>query len=165
MPIGPRKEAMSPQLPPAARAIAAAITEAERCASAAEPASFAEAAGTLALLDQSQVRIVLGDLVRMLLEERHPDGLSTDDIRDLLERCSRSAAPWFPAVDPNVLVVVLTGALGMQDPEAAGAPPLAVAQHATLLIADLRAVAGRPLQGYLDSALAEIARAETIEMP
>jgi hypothetical protein len=40
-----------------------------------------------------------------------------------------------------------------------------VAAHGPLLVADLLAAAGRPLAGYLDAALAEIARAETIEMP
>jgi hypothetical protein len=39
------------------------------------------------------------------------------------------------------------------------------AWHAPLLIADLLAASGRRLDGYLDAAFAEIARAETMEMP
>lgn len=37
--------------------------------------------------------------------------------------------------------------------------------HAPLLIASLLGVAGRPLSRYLDTAFAEIARSETMEMP
>jgi hypothetical protein len=151
--------------PTAAAAIAVAVTGTVRAATAADPAAFTETTEQLAALDQSQVRIVLGDVVRMLLEEQHADGLSSDDIRDVLTRCLTSAAPWFPSVDADALVLVLTGALGMQDPEAQDIRPLPVVQHASVLIAELTAVSGRPLQLYLDAALAEIERAETIEMP
>jgi hypothetical protein len=42
---------------------------------------------------------------------------------------------------------------------------LDVARHAPLLVADLLTTSGSSLTGYLDAALAEIARAETVEMP
>jgi hypothetical protein len=100
----------------------------------------------------------------------------------VLEDCVRSAAGWFPAVDAEVLVILLAGALGIhqpdaippgdlrpEDPEPAPEPrrlsALEVASHAPLLIADLLAGSGRPLSRYLDAAFAEIYRAETIEMP
>jgi hypothetical protein len=93
-----------------------------------------------------------------------------------------------PAGRSRVLVLVLTGALGLgegtAEPAASGEPdsgdsgedgpagpaatatgPAVLSEGAALLIADLLAAAGAPLAGYLDAALAELERAETIEMP
>jgi hypothetical protein len=69
------------------------------------------------------------------------------------------------------------GSGGHPDRPPAGAPPsdeivpsqvptaAAYAWHAPLLIADLLATGRRRLDGYLDAAFTEIARAETMEMP
>ena len=65
-------------------------------------------------------------------------------------------------------MLVLTGALGLSDPDRYCLPPrrpAALSSGAALLIADLLSVAGGPLAGYLDAALAELERAETIELP
>ncbi len=99
----------------------------------------------LAGLDPQQVGLVIGRVVRVLLEEGHPDGLTGDDIRGVLERCVRTAARWWPAVDANVIVVLLTGALGVHqfDDDAAPLSAAAMARHGALLTADLLAAAGR----------------------
>ena len=100
-------------LPPPARAIATAVGDAVAAAQAADAAAFDDAAGRLALADPEHVRVLLGDAVRLLLEELHPDGLDGDDLREVTSRGARAAAPWFPGVRPGVLVVVLAGALGV----------------------------------------------------
>jgi hypothetical protein len=131
-----------------------------------DAAAFEEGAQHLGSLDAERVRVLLGDVVRRLLEAQHLDGLTGDDIASVLERCVGSAAPWFPAVDPGVLVVVLTGALGVLDVEDDPQPvtPLDVARHGCLLVAELLGPAG-DLAPLLEAALAEVARAETQEMP
>jgi hypothetical protein len=154
-------------LPAPARAIAEAATETVTAARARDPGAFEEAAEGLAALDPEQAGIVLGAVVRSLLEELHPDGLTGDDVGTVLGRCTRSAMEWCPGVDADVLLALLAGALGIhpsdEEPRPPGGP--AVARHAPLLIADLTTVSGRPVAGYLHAAFAEIARAETVELP
>lgn len=149
------------QLPAAARAVAVATSHAVAAAQQRDADAFAGAVDELAALDAGQVSVVLGGTVRLLLEDLHPDGLDGDDVRGVLERCVASAAPWQPAVDPHVVLVVLAGALGVQDPdEQSPSPgPASLARHATLLIAGLLAERRRPLTGYLTGALSEIERA------
>src|ERR1044072_6571181 len=153
-------------LPPAARAIAAATTDAGAAAQAGDKAAFDDACGRLLLADPEHTRVILGDAVRLLLEEVLPDGVDGDDLREVIGRCARSAAPWFPGVDPGVMVVVLSGALGIHpdtrpdpstgeerppelDDQSNAVPPrtstAAVTQHAVVLLADLLSVRGRPL--------------------
>jgi len=144
-----------------------AITEAAEAASSQDAGRFALAADRLAVQDPHRLGLVQGWVLRSLLEELHPDGLSSADAQDVLRRCLMSAAQWHAEADPGVLVQVLTGALGLSDPDAETAPagPAAISAGATLLIADLLSVAGGSLTGYLDAALAELERAETIELP
>lgn len=146
-------------VPPQARALTAAVTDSVAAAHARDTEAFAHASARLATFDPEQVRGLLGSVVRSLLEESHPDGLDADDVQGALERCLRSALTWLPDVDADALVVVVTGALGVHDPETAervGAP---------LLVASLLDGAPRPLAAHLADAVAEIARAETVEMP
>ncbi|MFD4265385.1 hypothetical protein [Rhodococcus sp. NPDC058481] len=153
--------------PSAAREIADATDAAVAAARAAEPESYAEAAARLAALDQEQVTVVHASIVRELLEELHPDGLTGDDVQAVLARCARSAAVWVPDLDVSMLVVVLTGALGLTDPDE-DPRPLARAdlpRYAALIIADLLATADAAGSGYIRRAIGEIARAETVEMP
>ena len=154
-------------LPAAALAIVSAAGDAVTAAAARDRDAFDEATAALATLDGERVRLVLGHVVRALLEDLHPDGLSADDLRDVLPRCFRVAAAWYPQVDATLLVVVLSNALGIGDPddEPRQAKPADVVAHAALLAADLVAAAGRPIASYLDLAIAELARAETIELP
>ncbi|MDQ1740273.1 MAG: hypothetical protein QOE53_1925 [Pseudonocardiales bacterium] len=144
-----------------------AITEAVEAVSSQDAGRFALAADRLAVQDPQRLVLVQAWVLRSLLEELHPDGLSSADAQDVLSRCLRSTAQWHAETDPGVLVQVLTGALGLSDPDeaAAAAGPAALSSGAALLIADLVSVAGGSLAGYLDAALAELERAETIELP
>jgi hypothetical protein len=145
-------------LPPAARAIAVAATDAVEAARSREAEPYADAADRLAALDAEPTGRVLGAVVRMLLEERHPDGLDGDDVRAALEHAVRAAAAWRD-VDPQVMVVLLVGALGIHETgEDAPLPPRALAEHAPLLIDDL--LQTRSFARYLEAAFTEIQRAE-----
>lgn len=157
---------VSSSLPFTARVLAAALTESVQAARAGDAAAFDEASTRLGTLDAEQVRLVLGSVVRSLLEQQHPDGLDGCDLEAVIERCSRGCAGWFP-VDPGVLVVVLVSALGAADPEALEHPPLPadVLRHAVVVTADLLSTTGRPLAPTLTAAFAELRRAETLEHP
>jgi len=153
--------------PPKARALHDTVTEAVVAAADSDPEAYARGTARLAALDPEQVRVVLGAAVAALLEELYPDGLDGDGLAETLSGCCRAAALWWPATDPNVLVVLLSGALGSHDldEEQPGITPAEMARTAPLLVADLLRRRGRSLSAYLDAALAEIARAETVEMP
>ncbi len=154
------------ELPGPARVIAETTTDAVTAAWKRDLPAFEESADRLSLLDPEQVGIVLGAVVRSLLEDRHQDGLTGDDVQAVLERCARSALEWCPRVDPAVLLVLLAGALGVHPDQDESPPPdgAAVTWHAPLLVADL-AGTDRDLAGHLRAAFAEIARAETLEAP
>jgi hypothetical protein len=156
-----------PHLPKPARVIAEAATDAVAAARSHDLEAFQGAAGRLAALDSEQVGLVLGAVVRASLEDLHPDGLTADDVHALVARCARSASEWFPTVDPDVLVMLVAGALGVHQPDAESFPidGPAVATHAPLLVADLLTVSGHPLKACLDAAFADIARHETAESP
>ena len=155
------------QLPPVPRAIATAAVETVTAARSDDPVAFQQAASRLAALDREQVGLVLGAVVRSLLEDLHPGGLSGDDIQDVLARCVSASAACFPAVDANVLLVLLAGSLGIhpdeEDPRPVSA--LEMSSHAPLLIATLLGPSGRSFTAHLDAAFAEIARSEIVEMP
>lgn len=158
------------------RGIRTAIGAAVAAAGTGDPVAFEAAAARLAGQDQQRLRVVQGAIVRELLEDLHPDGLAGEDAQQVVQRCVTAAAGWYPAVDAEVLVTALLGALGAHDPDER--PPVeagGLAVHGALLIADLLAVPTGPptptdpiaarLERYLDSALAEIKRAETVELP
>lgn len=156
------------ELPPSARAVATAIQAAVDAAGLREAAAMQSAAAELAGLDTERTGTLLGTVTRMLLEEQHPDGLDGDDIRALLEGCTRWAAQWLPEVDPHVLLVVLAGALGIHPEEHEGVTRpsgQAVSLHAPTLIAYLLSFKRRRLEPYLVTAFAEIARNEIMEAP
>jgi hypothetical protein len=155
------------QLPAPARAIVRAATAAVSAAQAADPQDYRDAVEQLAGQDSEHVGLVLGSVVRMLLEEAHPDGLTADDLQQVLERTARTALPWWPETDPQLLLILITGALGLHftEEEAPRLTPSQVASHVPLMIADLLGVRDRRLDGYLTTALAEIMRAETMEAP
>jgi hypothetical protein len=158
------------QLPPVPRAIANAAVETVTAARSDDPVAFQLASSRLAALDREQVGLVLGAVVRSLLEDLHPGGFSGDDIHDVLGRSVSRSATCFPAVDANVLLVLLAGSLGIHpdddDPRPVSAPEMST--HAPLLIATLLGgpgPSGRSFTAHLEAAFAEIARSETIEMP
>ncbi|MEV0271109.1 hypothetical protein AB0H43_20190 [Hamadaea sp. NPDC050747] len=155
-------------LPPAARSMAAAASAAVAAARAADADELRTAAADLAAFDPSAVGPLLGDVLRMLLEETHPDGLDADDLRAVLETTTKAALAWLPEADPEVLLVILAGALGVHPEEADGiARPgaRAVALHAPVMIADLLAGTRRGLDFYLVAAFREMARSQTMEAP
>ena len=164
--------------PPAARSLAAAVGRSLTAAQEADDDALDGAVDVLLAQDPGQVAVLLGAMVRSLLEQTHPAGLSGDDAEDELLRCLDRGSGWFSGLDTGTLVLVLAGALGTYDPAAAGdaddadgpdlpAPVSArnLLRHATLVLADLLALAGSGVEVVLDAALAEIARAETVEMP
>lgn len=152
-----------PSGPAAVRGIRKAVTDAVAAAQAGQPEPLRTASTAK---DPERLAIVQGSVVRALLERLHPGGLSSADAQEAIQRCAKDTVPWFPDLDPNLLVLVLMGALGAADPTDGPQPNHpAVAEHAALLIADLLVVADEPLDGYLSFALAEIERAETMEMP
>ena len=61
---------------------------------------------------------VLGDVLRWLLEDTHPDGFSSDDITLVVGRCYHAAVAWLPPerVDVTMLLAALAGALGIHGP-------------------------------------------------
>jgi hypothetical protein len=168
-----------------ALAVASAVASAVAGAAQRDRDAFEPAAAELAALPAQQAGMVLTAIVRMLLEEQHPDGLDGDDVRTVVERCVRAAATWLPAeaLRPRTIVAVLANALGVHeaglnydevgsygergappDPDLEKAPSLAdFAWHAPLVVADLLAAGARPLRPYLDAAFTEIARAETMD--
>lgn len=147
-------------LPAAARPIAAATVEAVEAARAHDVEAVDKAAVELGALDAAQVGLILGTTVRVLLERTHPDGVDGDDVRAVLERCTRTSAAWHPEVDPHVLLILLAGALGVHDDdETAPRPsPETLARHSALLLADL--APGADLTPHLNAALSEIERAQ-----
>jgi hypothetical protein len=128
---------------------------------------FLLATERLAGLDAEQVGLVLGAVSRSLLEDLHPDGLTGDEVQDVIVRCVTAATAWFPEVDVNALVLVLGGALGVHPPEGEPVPvsPLDVARHAPLVVADLLTAGDRSYRPYLDAALTRIAEAEANDLP
>jgi hypothetical protein len=142
-------------LPAPARPIAAAGSAAVAAVRANDTEALDEATVTLAALDPAQTGLVLGTTVRLLLEDGHPDGLTADDVRATLTSCVRS----WPDADPQVLLWLLAGALGVLEEDGSPGPkPGALARHAAVVIADL--LAGRPIAPWWTAALAEIERAQ-----
>lgn len=142
-------------LPAPARPIAAATEAAVTAAREHDGEALTEATGALAALDGAQVGLILGTTVRLLLEDRHPDGLTGDDVRAVLTSCVTTAAAWQPGVDPHVVLFLLAGALGVQDDDGTPPPaPAELARHAALLLADQ--LGSRPARDHLERALKEI---------
>lgn len=180
-------------LPGPARTIGAAVTRAVAAAASGDRAEYESAAIELLSAPSEPTGIVLAAVTRTLLEDQHPDGLDSDDISQVLARCYGGAAGWLPDVDVSVLLAVLASALGIHEPgvtyDEVGAPlprsgsgsdgwrdptdeipPRAptsaeYAWHAPLLISDLMAAGRTRLAPTLDAAFAEIAQAESMEMP
>ncbi|WP_072690791.1 hypothetical protein [Rhodococcus marinonascens] len=157
--------------PSTAREIAEALDAAIVAARSSDAAALTEATGELAALPAEQVGAILAVMVRELLETLHPDGLTGEDVQEVLTRCARAAPALLPAVDVDSLVTVLTGALGVADIEENPGRPEHAVPAAILVIADLLSAAEDPGSsglsgaGYVRSALDEIARAETVEIP
>lgn len=116
----------------------------------------------LSKLDREQLSLLLGTVVQMLLEQRHPDGLDSDDVDQLIDATLTSAA-WYPRTDRDHLVRVILGALGVtvieDQPLVDG---MAIIGHSLLLLGDQPTAVVRPL---IDHGVSELHRAQTQEMP
>ena len=153
----------TPEWPPTVRAIAGATDDAIGSARAKAKDAFVEAIEKLSSEDHVQVAAIHAEMVRSLLEELHPDGLTGEDVQDALSSAVRSAVEWYPDLDVHGFVEVLTGALGVSDTEEKRPSP--GAEHAVLILADLLVRRSAAADGYIRSAVAEIRRAQTMEMP
>jgi hypothetical protein len=186
---------MASSSPGSAREIVRTITQAVDAASggAGGEAYGAEAYGgaVARLATVPAAGRVLGDVLRSVLEDTHPDGLDSADITLVTSRCYRAATAWLPPdrVNVAVLLAALASALGIHEPGITYAaldlpgpapdewrdpghtapiqPPtwLDYAWHAPLLLADLLPFAPATLGGYLETAFGEYAREAREELP
>ncbi|UGQ58560.1 hypothetical protein LSF60_03175 [Rhodococcus pyridinivorans] len=149
------------------REIATATADALAAARSESAEPFDEAVAVLVDLPYEQVTAVHAGMVRELLEELHPDGLAGEDVQAVLERSVRSGLRWLPSLEPEAVVAVLTGALGVSDSDAER-PKIRPEQYLAaglLVVADLVAARRVASEAYLRRAVSEIERAETQEMP
>ena len=156
--------------PAPARRMAVAIDAAVSAATAGDADAFAEANIELRALNREQLVVLLGALTRDVLERSHPDGLDSEGAAESLESCIRFAAGWYQPIDTDALIRALTGALDVAEPDddADDAPKVdqvAVLTHGLLLIADQLVTLDQELRPVLDTALRELMRAQTIELP
>ncbi|OQQ25005.1 hypothetical protein A4U94_23445 [Prescottella equi] len=153
--------------PTTPRQIAVTTDAAINAARSADGEQFVEKIENLTLLPFEQVTLVHAGVVRALLEDLHPDGFSGDDIQDALTRVAGAALVWLPGLDISALAAVLTGSLGLTEmsDDAQRIGQSEYLRSAVLVMTDLLATADASPHGYLKAAIAEIARAETVEMP
>lgn len=173
---------MASSIPGPARDLVRAVLHAVDAATTADAGAYDTATARLAA--QPAGGRLLGDLLRALLEDTHPDGLDADDITLVTGRCFRAAVTWLAPerVDVMMLLAVLAGALGIHEPgvtyQALDLPgpdddtvpvePPAWPEygwHAPLLVADLLPFAPTTLTTYLEAAFAEYAREAREELP
>lgn len=153
--------------PALTRRIATSTDRALAAAREESTAAFGEALDELVALPYEQVTAVHAGMARELLEELHPDGLAGEDVQAVLERTVRSGLGRYPAFTPDAVVSVLTGTLGVSDPDAPQ-PRIAPAEHlaaSVLVLADLLAARRVAPGPCLRRAVGEIERGETMEMP
>ncbi|NIL88624.1 hypothetical protein RhoFasSB10_00912 [Rhodococcus fascians] len=145
------------------RRIADATVDALAAVVAQDPIAFDEAVELLDRSDAAKAGNVHAEMVRSLLEEVYSDGLTGENVQEVLGRTVRGAE-WLPSLDIAGFVEVLTGALGVTDvDEQSRSRPRPA--HALLVVADLLAVRRSRAETYVRRALAEIHRAQTVEMP
>ena len=145
------------------RRIADATVHALAAVAAQDPIAFDEAVELLDRSDAAKAGHVHAEMVRSLLEEVYSDGLTGENVQEVLARTARGA-DWLPSLDIAGFVEVLTGALGVADVEEQSRSRPRPA-HALLVVADLLAVRRSRAETYVRRALAEIHRAQTVEMP
>ncbi|WP_052074013.1 hypothetical protein [Rhodococcoides fascians] len=145
------------------RRIADATVDALAAVVAQDPIAFDEAVELLNRSDAAKAGNVHAEMVRSLLEEVYSDGLTGENVQEVLGRTVRGAE-WLPSMDIAGFVEVLTGALGVTDvDEQSRSRPRPA--HALLVVADLLAIRRSRAEMYVRRALAEIHRAQTVEMP
>ncbi len=98
--------------PKVARDIADATADALAAVRAANRDGLLVAVEELRGLSFEQVSSVHAAIVRELLEDTHPDGLSSEDVQDALTACAKSTIVWLPDLDVQALAAVYTGRSG-----------------------------------------------------
>ncbi|MCJ0906422.1 hypothetical protein [Rhodococcus sp. ARC_M6] len=153
--------------PKVARNIADATADALAAVRAANSGALTDAVDELKNLSFEQVSSVHAAIVRELLEDTHPDGLSSEDVQDALTACAKATITWLPDLDVQALAAVYTGALGISDLEddSFRIGHGAYLRSAVLVMGSLSAGTKKPQATYIATAIGEIARAQTIEMP
>ena len=155
--------------PRPAAAMARAVDAALSAARAGDAVAFAEAAGDLSRVEPEQLAVLLGTVTRDLLERSHRDGLDSDDVEHVLRSSLKLGAGWYEGLDGDALILALTGALGVSTDPDPDEPPrpggTAVVAHGLLLIAEQLRVLGQPAEPFLNAALSELMRAQTVELP
>lgn len=145
--------------------LATAVRSAVTAAQAADSTALDEAMGPLARIDPGALSIVLGGLTRDLFERALPDGLDADGVGQVLHDVERGTAPWHDPLDLDVMSVVLSDSLGMVLIDEAPQHAQVVLRHGVLLVAHLLSRTDEPLPNALARCIAELHRAETMEMP
>ena len=155
----------------AARTMALGADAAVGAASTGDAEAFAEALTGLHATDREQLQVLLGTATQDLLERAAPDGLDAEEAERVLRGCLAASAPWYDALDGTALLHAFTAAVGVAEPEpdadepAARPAPDAVLAHGLLLVAHLVATTRTPIDVVLEHALAELRRAQTVELP
>jgi len=108
---------MASSIPGPARDFVRAVSQAVDVAMSGDDAASYDSA-TARLATQPTGGRVLGDVLRSLLEDTHPDGLDSQDITLVIGRCYRAATAWLPSerVDAITLLALLASALGIHEP-------------------------------------------------
>ncbi|MBL7494429.1 hypothetical protein I6A60_19825 [Frankia sp. AgB1.9] len=155
-------------LPPAGRAIERAVTDLGRAVAGRDEPALRDGCERLRGYDEVLVRDVLHRLTLGLVERAYPDGLDGDDIRTLFGEVARPAAPWLGGLDPDAVLIVLAGALGVHPPEDAPRPSLdqdALPIACALVVDELLRRLGARLGPELTRTFDELRVAQTMEMP
>ncbi|MEE2030589.1 hypothetical protein [Rhodococcus chondri] len=153
--------------PTITRQIATATVSALDAVRSESAPAFDAAVGDLVALPYEQVTAVYAGMTRELLEELHPDGLTGEDVQAVLERSVRGGARWQSSLHPDAVVEVLVETLGVSDPDAE-TPKIRPEQYlsaGSVVLAELVAARRVAPEPYVRRAVAEIERAETMEMP
>ena len=148
-----------------AQELVTAVQAAVAAAQAADSIALDEAMGPLARVDPGALSVVLGELTRDLFERALPDGLDADDVGQVLHDVQRGTTLWHAPLDLEVMLVVLSDSLGVVLVEETPRRAEVVLRHGVLLTAHLLSRTGEPLPNALDRSLAELHRAQTMEMP
>lgn len=156
---------MSGRWPRPVQQLADAVATSVGAAQLEDAESYLASLPTLLRQEPDHLRLMLGEVVRTLVESRFPDGIDADDARQLLADTVRWVAGWDGPVDVPALAAVLTGSLGVH-PDDADRPdvaPDAVSAAAPLLAAHL--LAGRSAQAAVDRALTTVAQHQENDAP
>jgi len=148
-----------------AEALATAVQAAVAAAQAADSIALDDAMGPCARIDPGAMSVVLGELTRDLFERALPDGLDADDVGQVLHDVQRGTERWHAPLDLGVMVVVLSDSLGVVLVEETPRRAEVVLRHGVLLVAHLLSRTGEPLSNALDRSLADLHRAQTMELP